>query len=378
MPVTIRQVEGRRGIAEFVDVTWQVHDPKRYPAWVPPIRKVVADSLNPKVDPFYLEGDRALFIAYRSGKAVGRIAAVENRAHNAHFGDRVGFFGFFEAIEDGGVARALTEAAEGWLKRRGLTHARGPISPSMHHEVGVLVDGFQERHVVLTPWNPRYYDRILRYAGYDKVKDLLAYDLPAHHPYEGRVSLQRLAERMRKSRRLRFRDLDLGRGFRREARTIWRLYCEAWSENWGFVPPSWEEFRYLARNLKSIVMPELAFVAEADGEPVGFLIIAADINRLLPDGFSGRLTPWVVARLVFGTPRLRSGRLILLGVLPGHRYRAVFPLMIHETLRRGRAMGAERAEASWVLEDNMALRRPVESLGLSPYRRWRIYERPLG
>ena len=33
-------------------------------------------------------------VAYQDGKPVGRIAAIENRAHNQYYKDKVGFFGF--------------------------------------------------------------------------------------------------------------------------------------------------------------------------------------------------------------------------------------------------------------------------------------------
>jgi hypothetical protein len=40
-----------------------------------------------KTNPFYQHADRALFLAEHDGVPVGRIAAIENRAHDVRHGD---------------------------------------------------------------------------------------------------------------------------------------------------------------------------------------------------------------------------------------------------------------------------------------------------
>ena len=44
---------------------------------------------------------------------------------------------------------------------------------------------------------------------------------------------------------------------------------------------------------------------------------------------------------------------------------------------QGRALGYERFEFSWILEDNMPMRRIVESMGSKIYKTYRIYEKAL-
>ena len=111
MPLEIVPVETASDLRRFIDVPWHVYDPQHHPQWVPPLRIAVRDTLDDRKHPFYKEGARALWIARRDGKPVGRIAAIENRAHNKHYGDRVGFFGFFEAKDDPEAARSLVRFA---------------------------------------------------------------------------------------------------------------------------------------------------------------------------------------------------------------------------------------------------------------------------
>ena len=376
MSMDVEQVEGRRGVAAFVDVPWRLHDPSRS-QWIPPLRAMVRDALDRRRNPFYREAERALFVARRRGRAVGRVAAIENRWHNRHHGDRVGFFGFFDCADDREAAGELLRAAESWLAERGLGPVRGPISPSMNHECGLLVDGFELPPVVMTPWNPPYYGGLVEAAGYARAQDLLGFWIPAGDRLAVPERVRRLAERTLRKSGITFRTLDVGT-LEREARKVLELYTEAWAGNWGFVPPSWDEFWHIAKDLKSVLAADFSFVAETSEEIVGFMLIARDINKLLARMPSGRLWPWNVARLLFGVQKVLKGRVVLLGLKSEYRHRGLFPLFAYEAARRALEVHAEGAEASWVLADNEAIVAPLEAMGLVAYKRWRIYEKAIG
>ena len=375
MSVTVEQVEGRRGVSRFVDVAWRVQGGRGTP-WVPPLRAAVRDALDTRGNPFYAEAERALFIATRGRAVIGRIAAIENRWHNRHHEDRVGFFGFFECLDDPDAATALFDAAEGWLSSRELEQTRGPMNPSMNHECGLLVDGFETPPTLMTPWNPPYYADLIESCGYAKVQDLLGYYLEAGDKLAVPDRVRRLAERTRRKTGVTFRRLDVST-LQQEARKVLTLYNEAWEGNWGFVPPSWEEFWHTAKDLKMVLAPDVSFVAETEDGVVGFMLIAHDVNRVLKHMPSGRLWPWNIVRLLLGTRKLVFGRIILLGLTTEYRNRGLFPLFVYEASRRGQEIGTEGGEASWLLEDNEAIVRPLEAMGAEAYKRWRIYEKEL-
>jgi hypothetical protein len=309
MALRVEQVDGRRGTARFVDVPWRLWSGAGS-EWTPPLRLAVRDALDTRGNPFYREAERAMFVAQRGGRPVGRIAAIENRWHNRHHDDRVGFFGFFDSADDPEAAEALFHAAETWLSARGLAASRGPVSPSMNHECGLLVEGFETRPMMMTPWNPAFHARLVEGAGYAKVKDLLGYYLTARQEISPRLA--RLAERTRRTTEVTFRELDV-RILKEEARKVLDLYCDAWAGNWGFVPPSWDEFWHTGRDLKAVLAPQYSFVAEVDGEMVGFWMTAKDVNKLLRRIPSGRLWPWNIARLLLGMRGVDEYRIVLLG-----------------------------------------------------------------
>jgi hypothetical protein len=374
----ILRVESRRDVRRFVDYPWRLYDARTYPRWVPPLRMAVHDALDRRRNPFYLEADRALFLAMRDGVPVGRIAAIENRAHNRFHGDRVGFWGFFECIDDQAVADALFAEAEAWLAARGLDTLRGPMNPSSNYECGLLVDGFENRPSFMTAWNPPYYDALCTRAGLVKAKDLLAFWFDGETTgYALPDFVARQAERALAGGRLTFRDMD-PRRFGEEVAGLWTIYNDAWERNWGFVPMTEPEFLHMAKDMKSLLDPRFAFVAELAGEPVGFMLALPDYNQVLVHNRSGRLLPLGVPLLLWGKRRIRDMRVMALGVRLSARSRSILALFTHEIMRRGQLHGKNGAEASWLLEDNQLIVKPMRAMGARERMRWRVYDRPIG
>jgi hypothetical protein len=374
----VSTVTSRGDLRRFIDLPWRLFDPRRDPQWVPPLRMTVRDALDRRRNPFYADADRELFLARRGDRVVGRIAAIENRAHNRFHEDRVGFWGFFECIDDQEVADAVFDAADSWLDARGLRVMRGPMNPSTNYECGLLTDGFEHRPTFMTTWNPPYYASLCERAGHRKAKDLVAYHIPmGDRSWNMPASFERLAERALRKSRVGFRDLDMRR-FDHELEVCWDVYNSAWERNWGFVPMSKEEFVHMARDMKPLIEPRYAFAAEVDGRTVGFMLAVPDYSGVLQRIGTGRLFPTGALRLVLGKRRIREWRVMALGLRPEYRARGILPLFAWEAYRRGRARQEVAAEASWILEDNEPMNRPMVAMGTRIHRRWRVYDRAIG
>jgi GNAT superfamily N-acetyltransferase len=378
VPLAVIPVDNRRDLDRFVDLPWSLFDVARDPQWVPPLRATVYDALDRAKHPFYREAERELFLAVRDGRVVGRIAAIENRAHNRFHGDRVGFWGFFECVDDQAVADALFDAASEWLRGRGFDVLRGPMNPSTNYECGLLVDGFEKRPTFLTSWNPPYYAALCERAGMQKSKDLLAYLLPMDDPsYAMPPAFERLAERALRKSRVAFRDLDMRR-FDRELDLCWDVYNSAWEPNWGFVPMTKDEFVHTARDMRPLLNPRYAFAADVDGLTVGFMLTVPDYSDVLRRIGNGRLFPTGALRLFFGKRGIHDWRIMALGLRPEYRARGILPLFAWEAFRRAKEAGERSGEASWILEDNVPMNRAMLAMEARVHRRWRVYDRPLG
>jgi len=375
--VTVRLVETRRDLRRFIDVPYRLH--ARDPLWVPPLRRDVATMLSPAKNPFFEHADAAYFLAERGGGLQGRIAAIANRLHNETHHDRVGFFGFFESVDDQAVANALLDAAAGWLRERGFETMRGPASFSTNDECGVLVDGFDTPPVMLMPHNPRYYPALLERNGFTKAKDLLVYQhgLPDGNLVPVPERLSRASELICQRLGITLRPLRMGE-FATEVERVKELYNKAWEHNWGFIPMTDHEIDHLAAQFKPIVVPELVPFVEKDGRVIAFALALPDLNTFFRTNRSGRLFP-VILKVLWALKmrRVHRCRITLLGVLPEYRGKGIDAVLYHWIWTRGGTLGYSWGEAGWILEDNPAMNAGLVKMGFTVYKTYRLLDRPI-
>jgi GNAT superfamily N-acetyltransferase len=329
-------------------------------------------------NPFFEHAEAEYFIAERDGVVVGRIAAISNRLHNETHGDRVGFFGFFESIDEQAVADALVTAAADWCRARGHDVLRGPASFSVNDECGLLVDGFETSPTLMMPHNPRYYMRLIENAGFTKAKDLWVYQGGSEDRYIPVPDrLARGTELIRQRQGIVLRALDLS-DFKGEVERIKQLYNAAWEKNWGFVPMTEHEIDHLAEQFKPVVVPELVPMAEKDGKLIGFGIALPDLNVVFRKNRSGRLFP-VVLRLLWALKarRIHRARILLLGVSPEYQGKGVDAMLYHWIWTKSGERDITWGEAGWILEDNAAMNAGLEKMTFRVYKTYRLYDRSI-
>lgn len=328
--------------------------------------------LSRKKNPFFTHADAEYFVAVRDGAVVGRIAAIENRTHNELHEDRVGFFGFFECVNDRAVSHALFRASADWLRSRGLTTMRGPASFSTNDECGLVVEGLDTPPTLLNPHNPEYYIDLVESAGFEKVKDLYQYQSQSSSLPE---RLVRGAKLIAERQGIVLRSINMKR-FKEEIDRIKAIYNSAWEKNWGFVPMTEEEIDHLAKQLKPVIVPDFIVFAEKGTELVGFALALPDLNVALKKNPSGRLFPGII-RVLWASRKITRTRILLLGVLPQYRRTGADALMYHWIWEKGVKMGYRWGEAGWILEDNTAMNNGLQRLGFSRYKTLRMYDLPL-
>jgi len=374
-PLRVREIPEGESLRGFIDLQWRINQGD--PQWVAPLRMSVTGALDRKKHPFHRHADVAYFVAERGGEIVGRVAAIVNHAHNEFHEEKTGFFGLFEAEDDAGVASALLDAAAAWLAERGMERMRGPVNFSTNEEIaspGVLIEGFDTPPAAMMTHNPPYYEALMEGAGLEKSKDLTAFWLVSDGGPPARLvkGFERALEREGAT----IRPLDLKR-FRQEVDTIKAIYNSAWSRNWGFVPMSDAEFEHMAKDFRPIVDPALCLIAEVDGEPVGFSLGIPNIHEAMRHIPSGRLFPFGLFKFLWYRRRIRGLRVITLGFTPKYQHSGLGAAFYLRTWLSGTARGYDRAEASWILEDNLDMARPLERMGGRIYKRYRIYERAI-
>jgi GNAT superfamily N-acetyltransferase len=369
--IDVRLVQTRADRRRFVNLPFQLFG--RDPAWVPPLRLTVNDRLSPK-HPANKHQDTALWLAFDDGRVVGRIGACVDHDFNA-LGDPWAWVGWFEAVDDPAVARALFGATDAWAGAHSMTKAVGPASFTTNDEVGLLVEGFGEAPMILTPHNPPYYEALWSDNGWRPTMDLWAWRIDRAHLRGLSPQHKRVVDLLQRRLGIRVRSVDM-RNFKAEVGTLFELYNAAWRDNWGFAPLTHEELMHTTSELRRLVNPDLVLFAEDQhGDVLAGALMLPDPNEAIVHLRSGRLLPFGWVRLLRNVKRAHGARILLLGVKPEHQTKAVGWLLYNELLERGAANNLQFVEGSWVLATNDPMNKAMESIGFRRAKTWRMYER---
>ena len=375
--VIVRPVRGRRDLKRFIEVPFAVN--RENPQWVPPLVFERKAFLDRKKNPYFDHAEVELFLAERDGRPVGTISAQIDRNWDAYHGGNDGQFGFFECEDDSEAAAALFDAAMGWLAERGRDRAVGPMDFTTNDELGVMIEGFGYRPVILERWNPPYYPRLFEENGFAKEIDLLMWHLEmgklkeglAFHPAIHDAAQKSLDENGITIRNMRRSDMEA------EIARFHQVYNEAWGDNWGFVPLTDDEVKFHAKALRLILDEDWAMIAEKDdGTVVGAALTLPDVNQVLI-GMKGRLLPFGWLKFLTGRKKIDTVRILALGVKKAWQQTGVAAALYVRHMETTDPDGVMKGEAGWILETNEPMNRALEGMGGQVRKKFRIYGKAL-
>ena len=371
MKTNIIEVTSKRDKKRFIDFPHDLY--KNDPNYVPEIYIGQKELLSEKKNPFFRHSKVQLYLAYQDKKIVGRIAAIRNNEYNRFANTNAGFFGLFDVIENYEVAKDLLDTATAWIKNEKLKAVYGPANFSTNDTAGLLVDGFDRPPVVMMVYNKPYYATFLERYGFSKQMDMLAYHVTEKTVNTKSVRIANMLGERLARKGIHVRTVSM-KNFKKEVGVIREIYKGAWDKNWGFVPPTDDEFNHLAEGLKMGIDPDFALIAEHDGKAIAFALAVPDINVIARTIKKGRLLPTGIFKLLFQKKKIKRLRIILLGVLEDYRKMGIEGIFYARIISRGMEKGFNEAEASWILDNNEMMKKGVEGVNMVAYKRYRMYE----
>jgi len=370
----VREVTDKRLLDTFIKVPWLVYTDDAN--WVPPLIFERREAFSAK-HPFFEHARWKAWIVYLEGVAVGRISAQIEQLHLDRYQDATGYFGLIESIPNPAVFKLLFDTAESWLRSQGMKRIVGPFNLNPNQETGLLVDGFDTPPNFMMGHGCNYYDSSVKDCGYTPAQELLAYEMAIE--FETPKIMQRLCQRVAGDITIRTLDKKF---VERDLETMRDIFNDAWSENWGFVPYTENEFRALGKELLMILPKNFIHIAELDGEAVAFIVLLPNLNEIIGD-LNGRLLPFGWLKLLW---RLKvkfptTSRTPLMGVrkkFHDTRLGAALAFMVIDATRKPALnKGLVTAELSWILETNKGMCSIIESMGGVINKRYRMYEKQL-
>ncbi len=376
--IKIMEVETKRDLTKFIEMPYKIY--KEY-SFIPLLKKMEIENLDPHgKNPAFKKMDLKYFIAYKNNEPAGRIIAYTAR-HPVVGVDlkKAGFFGYFECINDYEVAERLFEKAEEFLKEKGKKEIIGPASFAYDGLWGIQIEGFDKMQMIMIPFHPSYYKDLLEKCRFKKKIDFFAWHFNLENmPFERMEKAKKIENMIKEKGKLVIRNANMKR-IKEEMEIVRTIYNKAWENNWGTSLLDEDDIEYITCELKPVLVEETVQIAEFNGKPVGIGIGIPNIFEAIRD-MNGKLNLLNIVKLLYrlgkipfpSKPRLKTGRLLLLGVLEEYR-EGIGVILATKLFEIGRKLGYKEAEGSLTLEDNYAINNLIKRLGGNPYKRFRVY-----
>ncbi len=372
--IAIETVTGGRALREFVGLARVIQSGD--PHFVPPFEDVQARQLRKALAK---DARLRLLLARRGGEAVGRVAVIEDARHRKVRGEEVVFFGFFEAVEDARVVKALIDAASDVAREWDAEMLRGPRNLSRISEIGALVEGHDGPPPMLAGHAPAYYAELLEAAGMEPHHDILAWEVPLHQE-DGSLrdvpaGMSRAIERARSLEGLEVRPASWWH-ILRDLKLAHHVFTEAFRDVPDNTPMPLSQ--WLSTGLVFLVLSSrrMLQIATVHGKPAGFALCFVDLNEAQIHA-GGRLLPFGWLPFLLSVRRIRTASFKLLGVVPEYRHTGLHMLMAYQACVGTYEAGYERLEASLVDSRNHKMCKMLRRCDGEVYRTYRVFERTL-
>ena len=371
--IKIREIKTKRGFRGFIQFPNTLY--RNDPYYVPELYVSQKTMFDRKKNPFFTHSSVDFFLAYKAKQVAGRIALIRNNPHILRTGEKCGFFGFFESIDDFEVAKALFDKAVNWLGNEGLTSIIGPENFTTNDSCGMLISGYDMPPVVMMPYNKAYYcDFLVRY-GFVKEMDLSSYllinDSILRSPAVLKI-LERIGNNLEASgitiKTINYKTLD------QEIIPLLGLYNKSNEDNWGFLPLTEQEFRRTAYQFRQFVPEKLILIVEKEKQPIGFILAIPDLNKVLNHMRSGKLWPFGILKFLWYKRKINNARILILGILEEFRNKGIDMLLYRKIQENLTSMGIYHGEAGYVMENNLKMKSILEKIGGKSIKKYRIFK----
>ena len=365
--VEIRQLNPtRNNLKKFVE--FQIDLYKGNPYFVPPLVSDEIATLDSKVNPAFDHCESAYFMAYRDGKAVGRIAAMINKQVNEKENSRQARFGFVDFIDDAEVSKALFGAAEKWAKEKGMDNIVGPLGFTDLDNEGMLINGFEELGTMATIYNYPYYPAHVERLGYEKEVDWHEFliEIPEQIPDKHK----RIAEIVKKKFNLRVVKFTSRKALKEQyGQALFELINEAYDNLYGYSRLTKRQIDYYIKIYLGMLNLDLVtLIVDGEDQLVGVGISIQSMSRALQKS-KGKMFPFGWWHLLKGL-KGKNDRvdLLLVAVKPQYMGKGVNALLFTDLIPAYNKYGFKWAESNPELESNAAVQNQWEAF---PYRQHR-------
>jgi len=369
--IQILSVETKQQFKEFYNLSFEIY--KNNPNWLPMFWKEFNEFFD-KNNLFWDHSEYQLYLAKKGNTIIGRIAAIIDHSFCEISGKNIGFFGFFECIENYACAELLFNKSEQWLASKGMDMIRGPINGRVDMGCGFLLNAYDTPTSLLSTYSPPYYVSFAEQYQMAKCRDLILYRIDLTKPLPHQLKKKHNQSSQQGINIRPFNRWRIGKEF------IWwiPMFLRTFSTHWGYIPVSENEVRtrFGIKNLRWHIDPFLFLVAEYQEQPIAYLWATPDYNQLF-SSMKGKFSLLDYFKVFFRRHSITQGKLHLIGIEKEFRNHAVGSSLNYAVLNEMKKRGYDTAEVGWIDEENQIAHITIALTGAIPHKKHRVYEKKI-
>lgn len=377
MPVIVKTVETRKDLRVFIKFPLALY--KDCPHYVPGLFSDEMTTLDPAKNPMGRYSKSRLFLAYKDGKVVGRVAAIINEIANKSWNHAEVRFGWIDFIDDKEVSRALLEAVIAFGKENGMNQVSGPLGFTDFDNEGCVVEGFDDISSFALKFNYPYYGEHFEALGLTKVNDWLEYRIfipetgvPEKITRAAAIVAQRNNLHIRKITKKEVRKENYGQKI---FDLVNRTYCDLF--DFTVLPPEVID-SYVDTYLGLLDLKFVTMVEDQEGKLVALGLTMPSIAHAVQKG-RGYLFPfgwWHLLKSMYF--KYEEGvELLIIAVDPEYRNRGVHAMLFSELIGTLQKNGFKYGESNAEMETNTSVQNLWNHFTKEFKRRRRVFSKPI-
>lgn len=327
--IIITEVTSRRDLRKFIRFPNDLF--KHVPTYIPPLNSDEIGLLTNK-NPSLEHSERRLWLAWRDGKVVGRVAGIINHLVNQHWNKKAVRFGWFDFVEDIEVCKALLDKVIEYGHQNGLTQIDGPLGFNDMDKECWVIDNFDAFQNSTTLYNPKYYIDFINQLGFKEECRWQQYKMPANQPVPEKVG--RVNEIILKKYHLKLLHFEKRREIWPYAEQFFPLLNRAFGNLYDFVPLTDSEIQvYIKEYFPFVHLDFVKFVVDENDKLIAFGLSIPDLSEAYKKA-NGHLFPFGWYYLLRALRKFDTIDLLLNGVDPEWTKRGVHSIYYAEMNRQ--------------------------------------------
>ena len=376
MAVEIRQIETKRELRQFIQFANDLY--ADCPYYCPPLFFDEMNCFNAEKNPALEVCDYQLWMAYREGKPVGRIAGIINRRANEKWGFKHVRFGWFDFIDDEEVSKALLDKVVAWGKERGMNALNGPVGFTDFDHEGLLLEGYEYPAVMASLYNYPYY--VKHIDAYGLVKEADWIELQVFPPKEVPERIERLAEMVKQRYHVKIVKVKNSRELvKRFGIEYMDVIDAAYQKLYNFQPMTDKQKNYYKdMYFQFLNFDFVTLVVNEKEELVGVGLGMPDIAPALRKS-GGKLFPfgWYHLIKALKAKKMERFSFLLIAVRPDYQDKGINALFLQDQIPLINQYGIHTLETTSMLETNTKVLSFFMQFDHKQHKRHRAYIKPL-